>query len=310
MRVILTGGAGFIGSHISDLYIKMGFKVLIIDNLLTGKEENIPKEAEFEKFSITEEDKVKRLFKKFKPDIVNHHAAQSSVIESVKNPIFDMEINIKGTISLLETSTQFNLKGFIYASSGGTVYGEPKKIPVKENYESFPISPYGISKKTCEMYGLYYSKKLPFTSLRYGNVFGPRQDPHSESGVISIFCERMLKNEEVYIYGDGKQTRDFIYIEDIAKANILATEYILKGKSGIFNIGTGKETSINEIFEKLKKITGYKKRPIYLSKREGEITRIALDIKKAQRELNFKPEWDLEEGLKETVKFFYERRKI
>ncbi|MEN3046231.1 MAG: NAD-dependent epimerase/dehydratase family protein [Candidatus Hydrothermales bacterium] len=310
MRVILTGGAGFIGSHVSELYIKMGFKILIIDDLSTGKEENLPKEAEFEKVSITDENKIIKIFKKFKPDIVNHHAAQSSVVESVKNPILDMEVNIRGTIFLLESSVLCNLKGFIFASSGGTVYGEPKKLPVKESYRFFPISPYGISKITGEMYGLYYSKKLPFVSLRYGNVFGPRQNPHGESGVVAIFCEKMLNNEEVHIYGDGNQTRDFIFINDVVKANLLATEYILKGKTGIFNIGTGKETSINQIFEKLKKLTGYKKRPIYLAKREAEITRIALDIKKAQKELNFKPEWDIEEALKETVKFFNERRKV
>ncbi|MEO0270558.1 MAG: NAD-dependent epimerase/dehydratase family protein [candidate division WOR-3 bacterium] len=309
MRVIVTGGAGFIGSHISELYLNMGYKVLIIDNLSTGKKENIPEKAEFENVSIEDEEKIEKIFKKFQPDIVNHHAAQSSVIESVKNPLKDMEVNIKGTLILLKKSVEYNIKGFIFASSGGTVYGEPENLPVKEEYSSFPLSPYGISKKTGEMYGMFYSKKLPFVSLRYSNVFGLRQDPFGEAGVIAIFTERMLSNREVYIYGDGFQTRDFIYIKDVIKSNYLATEYLLRRKSGIFNIGTGKETNINEIFKKLKELTFYKKDPIYKPLREGEIKRIALDIEKAKRELNFEPEWTLEEGLKETVKFFNERRK-
>ncbi len=309
MRVIVTGGAGFIGSYISELYLNMGYKVLIIDNLSTGKKENIPEKADFENVSIEDEERIEKIFKKFEPEIVNHHAAQSSVIESVKNPLKDMEVNIKGTLILLKKSVEYNVKGFIFASSGGTVYGEPEILPVKEEYSSFPLSPYGISKKTCEMYGMFYSKKLPFVSLRYSNVFGPRQDPFGEAGVIAIFTERMLSNREVYIYGDGFQTRDFIYISDVIKSNYLATEYVLKGKSGIFNIGTGIETNINEIFKKLKELTYYKKDPIYKPLREGEIKRIALDIEKAKRELNFEPEWTLEEGLKETVKFFNERGK-
>ncbi|MEO0255390.1 MAG: NAD-dependent epimerase/dehydratase family protein [candidate division WOR-3 bacterium] len=309
MRVIVTGGAGFIGSYISELYLNMGYKVLIIDNLSTGKKENIPEKADFENVSIEDEERIEKIFKKFEPEIVNHHAAQSSVIESVKNPLKDMEVNIKGTLILLKKSVEYNVKGFIFASSGGTVYGEPEILPVKEEYSSFPLSPYGISKKTCEMYGMFYSKKLPFVSLRYSNVFGPRQDPFGEAGVIAIFTERMLSNREVYIYGDGFQTRDFIYISDVIKSNYLATEYVLKGKSGIFNIGTGIETNINEIFKKLKELTYYKKDPIYKPLREGEIKRIALDIEKAKKVLNFKPEWTLEEGLKETVKFFNERGK-
>lgn len=309
MRVIVTGGAGFIGSHISELYLNMGYKVLIIDNLSTGKRENIPKGAEFEILSIEDEEKIENIFKKFKPEILNHHAAQASVIESIKNPIKDMEINIKGTLVLFKKSLKYNVKGFIFASSGGTVYGEPETLPVKEEYSSFPLSPYGISKKTGEMYGMFYSKKLPFVSLRYSNVFGPRQDPFGEAGVIAIFAERMLNNKEVFIYGDGFQTRDFIYIKDVIKSNYLATEYVLNGKSGIFNIGTGIETNINEIFKKLKELTSYKKNPIHKPFREGEIKRIALDIEKAKKKLNFKPEWTLEEALKETVKFFNERGK-
>ncbi len=309
MRVIVTGGAGFIGSHISELYLDMGYKVLIIDNFSTGKKENIPEKAEFENFSIEDERKIEKIFKKFKPHIVNHHAAQTSVIQSLKNPLRDMETNIKGTLILLKKSVEYNVRGFIFASSGGTVYGEPDTLPVKEDYTSFPLSPYGISKKTGEMYGIFYSKKLPFVSLRYSNVFGPRQDPFGEAGVIAIFTERMIKSEEVYIYGDGLQTRDFIYIRDVIKSNYLATEYVLKGKTGIFNIGTGIETNINEIFKKLKELTSYKKDPIYKPFREGEIKRIALDIEKAKNKLNFKPEWTLEEGLKETVKFFNERGK-
>ncbi len=310
MRVLVTGGAGFIGSYVAEFYIKKGDEVLIIDDLSVGKEENIPEGAKFEKISILDENKIKNIFQKYRPQIVNHHAAQSCVIKSIKNPLYDMEVNIKGTLILLEKSVSVNVKGFIYAGSGGTAYGEPEVLPVSEDYKGTPESPYGISKKCGEMYGLYFSKKLPFVSLRYGNVFGPKQDPNGEAGVIAIFCERMLKGEEVYIYGDGNQTRDFIYIEDVIKANELATYFVLKGKTGIFNIATGKETSVNEVFNKLKELTGYKRKAIYKPEREGEIRRIALDIKKAERELNFKIKWSLEDGLRETVKYFNERRKI
>ncbi len=309
MKVIITGGAGFIGSHIAEFYVKNGDEVLIIDDLSTGKEENIPEKAEFERVSITDENRIKKIFQKFKPEIINHHAAQASVIKSIENPFHDMEVNIKGTLILLENSVSINAKGFIYAGSGGTAYGDPKTLPVSEDYHGTPESPYGISKKCGEMYGLFFSDKIPFVSLRYGNVFGPRQDPYGEAGVIAIFSERMLNDKEVYIYGDGEQTRDFVYIKDVVKANQLATEFTLKGKTGIFNIATGKETSVNEIFKKLKELTGYKREAIYKPPREGEVRRISLDIKKAGRELNFAPEWTLEQGLKETVKYFNERRK-
>jgi len=309
MRLIVTGGAGFIGSHIAEFYIKNQDEVLIIDDLSTGKEENIPEGAKFERVSITDEEKIKGIFKKFKPEIINHHAAQASVIKSIENPLYDMEVNIKGTLILLESSILVNAKGFIYASSGGTLYGNPKKLPVSEDYMGIPKSPYGISKKCGEMYGLFFSDKLPFISLRYGNVFGPRQDPYGEAGVVAIFSERILNDKEVYIYGDGEQTRDFIYIKDVVKANKLATDFVLRRKTGIFNIGTGKETSVNELFKKLKELTGYKRKAIYKPERKGEVRRISLDIKKALRELNFSPEYSLEEGLKETVKYFHERRK-
>ncbi len=307
MKVILTGGAGFIGSHVAEFYIKEGHQVLIIDDLSTGKEENIPQDSRFEKISILEYKKMEKIFEKFKPDIVNHHAAQSSVSVSTKNPLYDADVNIKGTIILLELSARYGCKGFIFAGSGGTAYGEPEVLPVKESCQGVPKSPYGVSKKSAEMYGMYYSEKIPFVSLRYGNVYGPRQDPFGEAGVIAIFSRRMLNNEEVFIYGDGTQTRDFIFIGDVVKANKKATEYVLKGNSGIFNIATGKETSVNEIFKKLKEITNYKKDPIYKPRREGEVYRISLDIEEAKEKLGFYPEVQIEEGLKKTVKYFYEK---
>jgi UDP-glucose 4-epimerase len=307
MRILITGGAGFIGSHIVDFHVERGDEVLVVDDLSTGKRENLSPKASFEYVSVTEYDKMETIFRKFKPEVINHHAAQASVSVSVEEPLKDSEVNIKGTLVLLELGKIFNIKGFIYAGSGGTAYGNPKKNPVSEKEDkSLPMSPYGISKKVGEMYGIYYFLQgyFPFVSLRYGNVYGPRQDPFGEAGVIAIFSERMLNNKEVFIFGDGNQTRDFIFIKDVVKANYLALNYILRKKGGIFNIGTGKQTSVKEIFMHLKEITGYEKEPVYKPPRKGEVRYIALDIKKAKRELKFEPETELMEGLKKTVEFF------
>lgn len=302
MNVLVTGGAGFIGSHIVDKLIEREHEVAIIDNLCHGSRENINPKAKFFEVDITDS-KVEDIFRKEKPNYVIHQAAQADVTDSVKNPVFDAQINILGAINLLECCRKFEVEKIVYASSGGAIYGEPKYLPLDEKHPIAPISPYGASKYTVEIYLNLYAElyHLNYTSLRYANVYGPRQDPYGEGGVIAIFSNKLLKDERPTIYGDGKQTRDFVYVSDVADANIVAMK---GGDNEAFNIGTGKETSVNELFELLRDIGGKKIEPIYGVERKGEVKRSYVTYSKAKRGLHWQPEVTLSDGLKKTVEHF------
>ena len=307
MRILITGGAGFIGSHLADRLIKNGDKVILIDNLSTGKKENINPKAKFYKIDI-QSPKISNILKKEKPEILFHLAAQIDVRKSVEDPIKDAKINILGSLNVIKNFYQESLKNtkkpkIIFSSTGGAIYGDAKIIPTPETYPEFPLSPYGICKLTIEKYLNYYWKvfNIPYVALRYANVYGPRQNSKGESGVVSIFIDKLFSGENPIINGSGKQTRDFVFIEDIIEANILAMK---KNKVGVYNIGTGKETDINTIFQKLKKITNSNLKAVHCLEKKGEQKRSCLDYKKAQKELSWKPKYNLDEGLIKTVEWF------
>lgn len=302
MKILITGGAGFIGSHLVDAYIAEGHDVTVIDNLSTGQKKNLNPKAKFYELDIQDK-KVEDIFKKHKFDIVNHHAAQMNVRISVEDPIFDAKSNILGLLNLLENSVRYKVKKFIYVSSGGTIYGDDVDIPTDEEAKKAPLSPYGISKITGEHYLNFYSKVhgLKYTTLRYSNVYGPRQNPKGEAGVISIFSTIMLDDKQPTIFGDGKQTRDYVYVKDIVKANILA---LTIGEDDAFNLATGKETDVNQLFEEMARIIGFKQKPIYSEARPGELERNCLKITKAKNILGWQPAYALKDGLKETIDWF------
>lgn len=302
-KVIVTGGAGFIGSHIADILIDNGYEVAIVDNLVTGNKENINRKSKFYNVDITKP-ALKDVFEKEKPDFVIHEAAQINVRKSVEEPMFDAESNVLGTINVLECCREFKVKKIIYSSSGGACYGEPEYMPCDEKHPVHPISHYGASKYAAEQYFFLYNflYKLDYTILRYSNVYGPRQDPKGEAGVISIFLDRITKNQTPIINGDGRQTRDFVYVGDVAKANLLALEK--KTKNRILNIGFGKETSVNDIFAEIKKATRTRIDAKHGPPIQGEVYRIYLKCSLSESELGWKPEIGLSEGIRKTVEWF------
>ncbi|MEO0293799.1 MAG: NAD-dependent epimerase/dehydratase family protein [candidate division WOR-3 bacterium] len=299
-RVVVTGGAGFIGSHLVDRLISMGFKVLVIDNLLSGSEKNLNKEAEFVKKDICDLD-IDSLIKKYSPSFIFHLAAQIDVRKSLRDPMWDEFINIRGTLNLLEASIVAKVRKFIFASTGGAIYGDAKYA--SEQLTPKPLSPYGVAKLTCEHYlRIYYMwKGLAFTSLRYGNVYGPRQDPYGEAGVVAIFCNQLIKGENPVLYGYGSMVRDYIYVWDVVEANILSMD---KGDGEIYNIGTGKPTTVLELFSILKEISGKDVEPKLAPARKGEIQEIYLNSEKAKNELKWEAKVNLSKGLKKTFDWF------
>lgn len=303
LTILVTGGAGFIGSHLVDRLIKDGHRVIVLDNLSTGKRENLNPRAKFYKIDIRSP-KISQIFKKEKPKTLFHFAAQIDVRKSVENPLSSAQTNILGTLNLLKNflqhSNNSNISTFIFASSGGAIYGDAKIIPTPETYPEFPLSPYGIEKLTIDKYLNYYHKvfNLPYVSLRLANVYGPRQNSKGEAGVVAIFADKMLKAEQPIINGSGRQSRDFVFVKDVVEAAVLAMK---SKKSGIYNIGTAKETSIKTIFRKLKKLTGSKCQEVYGPAKAGEQKRSCLDFSKAKKELGWKPKYDLNRGLEETV---------
>ncbi len=302
MNVLVTGGAGFIASHVADEYINEGHNVIIVDNLFTGKEENLNKKAEFYKLDVCDSG-IENIFKDKKIDLVNHHAAQLDVRKSVENPIFDAQVNIIGSLNLLENAVKYGVKKFIFASSGGVMYGESGEVPPDEGSSVNPISPYGVAKLAVERYLAYYAyvRGLKYTVLRYGNVYGPRQDPFGEAGVVAIFSTAMLNDKKVMIYGDGEQLRDYVFVRDLVKTSILSAE---KGDNEIINIGTGETSSVNTLFEEMKKITTYGRNPVYKDKRPGELFKSSLNVEKAKKALGWEPKTALAEGLSETIGYF------
>jgi len=303
VKALVTGGAGFIGSHVVDEYIANGLEVVVVDDLSTGKLSNLNPAAAFYKLDIRSP-QMAELFNKEKPDIVNHHAAQMDVRRSVVDPLFDAEVNILGSLNLIECAKKHQVKRFVYISTGGAVYGEPKYLPCDEAHPINPICQYGASKHTVEhylyMYNFLYG--LEYVVLRYPNVYGPRQDPHGEAGVVAIFTGQMLGDKQVLINGDGEQQRDFVYVGDCAKANWLALN--TKNVAKIYNLGSGVGTSVNEIYKVLKEITGYKLSSLNGPAKTGETRHIYLDATRANHELSWAPTVSLEEGLLQTVNYF------
>lgn len=312
--ILVTGGAGFIGSHVVDVLIDEGHRVIVVDDLSTGKEENLNPKAQFYRIDICDP-KLEEVFSKERIEWVNHHAAQIDVRQSVVDPREDARVNIDGLLNLLENCVRHHVKGVVFASSGGVVYGEPDDLPATETYPKGPLSPYGVSKLSSEYYLYYYHRVhgLPYIALRYGNVFGPRQDPHGEAGVVAIFSGKMLVGETPTIFGDGEQLRDYVFVEDVAKANRLAMRRLEEASppdsidQQAYNIGTGRGTSVNELFARLKGITGFQGKASQGPERKGELRQIFLDVSKAERELSWKPSVSLSEGLKRTVNFFQEK---
>jgi UDP-glucose 4-epimerase len=304
MKILVTGGAGFIASHVTDRLIKDGHQVVIVDDLSTGFMRNVNPEAKFVKMDIRDE-KLDNLFETEKFDMVDHHAAQMDVRKSVKMPRFDADVNIGGSINILENCVKHKVKKIVYISTGGAVYGEPEMLPVNEECHVNPICQYGISKHTVEHYLYLYRMNygLNYVVLRYPNVYGPRQYPHGEAGVTAIFTEKMLKGEQPLIFGNGEQLRDYTFISDIVEANILALN-TNSADGEILNIGTGVGASVNEIFHILYKIIGFDKPAIFEEARLGEIFQIYLDASKAKKMLGWEPKVEFKEGLEKLVAYF------
>ncbi|ETT50042.1 NAD-dependent epimerase/dehydratase [Paenibacillus sp. FSL R7-269] len=301
MRIVVTGGAGFIGSNIVDELIDLGHRVLIVDNLSTGKKENINKSADFSLIDINSL-KLVELFTEFQPEIVIHHAAQVSVSKSLIDPLLDQELNIRGTINLLQACVNSKVKKIIYASSAA-VYGTPKYLPINEDHSTLPTSFYGISKFVPESYIKVFSELygMDYTILRYANVYGPRQDHLGEGGVVSIFINNVLEENSLSIFGDGLQTRDFIFVRDVVSANVAA---LSKGSEGLFNIGTNTRVSLKELVDIISEVT---KKDIVcrnLEPKIGDIKDSCLDNGKANLELQWMPEYSLEKGLRKTFDFY------
>ncbi len=299
MKILVTGGAGFIGSHVVDAYIDAGHDVVVIDDLSTGKRENLNKKARFYDADITNEEELESIFIIEKPDIVNHHAAQVDVNYSITHPKEDAEINVVGTINLLKLSAEHGVKRFIFASSAA-VYGghEPGEKGLKEDLPPLPLSPYGISKHAAEEYVKAYASLcgMNYIIFRYPNVYGPRQKS-GDGGVIVIFTQHMTNGEDVTIFGNGHQTRDFLFVKDAARANVTA----LEAGNGTLNIGTGSATSINDLFSMLKEKMKYQKNALYAPERKGEVKHSKLDCTKAKSELWWTAETNLQDELKKTI---------
>jgi UDP-glucose 4-epimerase len=301
MKVLVTGGAGFIGSHLVDALIQRGHQVAVVDNLSTGRLENVNPAAAFYQVDISSPE-LERTFQKERPELLNHQAAQTVIQKSNEDPVFDAKQNILGSLNLILRCLRLGVKKIVYASSAG-IYGEPEYRPVDENHPVTPISYYGISKHTVEHYLqlCHIENSLSYTVLRYANVYGPRQSPKGEAGVVAIFANQMLQGERPTIFGKGDKTRDYVYVADVVTANILAME---KSVDGVYNIATGVETSDQEMFDLLVGLTGYEDNPHYAPVRKGEIYRICLDHSKAQKELSWQPQFLLKEGLTETVNYY------
>ncbi len=303
MKVLVTGGAGFIGSHAVDAYLAHGLEVVIVDNLSTGHARNLNPAAKFYQVDIRSPE-LAQVFEAERPDYVNHHAAQMNVRRSVSDPLFDADVNVLGSINLIECAKRFAVKRFVYISTGGAVYGEPEYLPCDEAHPINPICQYGASKHTVEHYLYIYHVNygLNYTVLRYPNVYGPRQDPYGEAGVVAIFAGQMLAGEQVVINGDGDQVRDFVYVGDCARANVLALS--APTPNAIYNLGSGRGTSVNEIFAALQAITGYARVPVHGPAKVGETRAIYLDASRAREALGWQPAMSLEAGLAVTTDYF------
>ena len=314
-RALVTGGAGFIGSHVADLLLANGFEVTVIDNLVSGNREQVPQAAGFHEMDITDE-RAAQLVRDSKFDVICHLAAQIDVRKSVADPAYDSRVNIGGALNLLEAVRQSGKRStrFIFSSTGGAVYGDLVPPPTTEDAPKDPQSPYGTAKLSVEYYMGYYARVhgLDSVALRYSNVYGPRQDPHGEAGVVAIFCNRLLDGTPLTIFGDGKQTRDYVYVGDVARANLLAATRPLPAIGALdaraFNVGTSVETDVVELARMLREIAGTSGEAKHAPERPGEQRRSAVDVRKAQRLLGWQPKMSLRDGLRETYRYFAARR--
>ena len=302
MKILVTGGAGFIASQIADALIEQDNEIFILDNLSTGFEKNINPKAKFIKADICDKN-LSELFEKEKFDVVNHHAAQMDVRKSVADPAFDANTNILGTINLLQNCVRTKVKKFMFSSTGGAIYGEQNYFPADENHPVSPLSPYGISKLAVEKYLFFYKAQynLNYTVLRYANIYGPRQNPFGEAGVVAIFTSKLLKSVQPIINGNGLQTRDYVFVGDVVKANLLS---IKDDQSDIYNVGTGKETNVNELFLILNKNIGNGQVEKHGPAAPGEQLRSVISSDKIFKHFGWRPSTTLEEGLQKTIEYF------
>ena len=302
MKILVTGGAGFVASHIADAYIALGNNVVIIDNLSSGKLEHINPKAKFYNIDITS-DKLIDIFKEEKFDVISHHAAQMNVRFSVANPRFDANVNILGSLNIYESAIKTGVKKVIFASTGGAVYGEEVEVPTPENAIPKPCSPYGISKFTNEKFLYYYHKiyNLNYTILRYANVYGSRQNPDGEAGVVAIFIKKMLLGEQPIINGDGLYTRDYIHVKDVVKANVCA---LSDDCCDIYNVGTGIETTTNQVFETIRSCLNVSIPQKHGPAKDGEQRVSCINIDKIKHKFNWSPSVSFEDGIKDTIKYF------
>jgi UDP-glucose 4-epimerase len=307
MRILVTGGAGFIGSHTVDALVAAGaHAVSVLDGLSSGKREQVNPAARFYEADLRNAEAIVPILEREKPEVIYHLAAQMDVRRSVADPAFDAGINLVGFLNLMEAARRNGLKRVVFASTGGAIYGEQEQFPCDEEHPRRPVSPYGVAKLATEAYLFFYKVQhgIDYVALRYANVYGPRQDPHGEAGVVAIFCGRMLEVKPSTIFGDGEQTRDYIFVGDVARANVAA----LGAKaSDAFNIGTGVETSVNQLYEALASAAGVKTPPSYAPARPGEQRRSVISPARAGQVLGWRPEVALDEGLKRTFTFFKER---
>lgn len=305
MKVVVTGGAGFIGSHLADRLVLEGHEVVVIDNLSTGKRRHLNRAARFYKIDI-QSWRLERVFRNERPSVVMHLAAQIDVRKSVEDPIFDAQVNVLGTLNVLQQAVKHGVRKVIFSSSGGAIYGEQEVFPASETHVTQPLSPYGLSKLCGEHYLSYYQRVggIQLVNLRYANVYGPRQDPHGEAGVVGIFIQKLLNSEQAIINGNGRQSRDFVFVDDVVEANLAVMG---QETQGTYNVGTGVETSINDLFRILVEQTGSKCKELHGPAKKGEQARSVIDSTKLRQAVCWEPRVELTEGLKRTVAYFRER---
>jgi len=307
VNIVVTGGAGFIGSHLADRCIEDGHHVVVIDDLSTGLRENVHADATFVEMDIGNRDRLIEVFRREQPQAVFHLAAQMSVRRAVEDPVFDAESNVIGGLNVMLASVDVDVDKFVFAATGGAMYGDTEIIPTPEDHPVGAVTPYGVSKRTTELYLHCFrvNEGLRYVSLRYGNVYGPRQNPHGEAGVVAIFTGLMLNGEQPTIYGDGTSTRDYIYVADVVDANMSALN---AGDGGIYNVGTGAEIRLHDLYLVIKEATGYTREARFAPERRGELRRSALDITKARRQLGWAPRTELADGIAETVVYWRTQR--
>jgi UDP-glucose 4-epimerase len=307
MRILVSGGAGFIGSHTVDaLAARDGHEITVIDDLSAGKREQVNPRARFYHIDLRDAPAVRSVIERERPEILIHLAAQMDVRRSVADPAFDAQVNLVGFLNLMEAGREHGLRRVIFSSTGGAIYGEQERFPCDEEHPRHPVSPYGVAKLATEKYLFFYHAQygIDYVALRYANVYGPRQDPHGEAGVVAIFCGRILEGRPVTIYGDGGQTRDYVFVADVVRANLAALEATA---SGAFNIGTGIETSVNQLYETLARTAGTSRAAEFAPARAGEQRRSVILPERAARELGWRPQVELSAGLAQTLRFFRDR---